>query len=409
MTPRRRIADENGWALVTAMLLMAIMLSTILGVASFVDGQTKLGATSRKRETAFNYAEAAMNMQVYQMSRDWPGFGQALTPYVTCTPASSSTRCPNATALTNLISSPDATGVSWSTQVHDNGGTSPNFYSDSAVLAQPGYDLNKDGRLWVRAQVTARGKTRTIVELVRVQDEALDLPHAAVVAGRLEVSNNGNKTAVDTQNGTGANGFVAVRCSVLMNETTPCLADALGSAPTQTQAKWDNLVQTQISPYSGHVQTAYNAAPAMTDINRYQLKVRAIADGTYYATCPATLPSAPVAYIESGDCTFTSNTTWNSATVPGIVLINSGTITIKGTADYWGVIYAANAQGSTGAVVTLAGSGTVHGGVFADGQGVVVAGGTSQNNIKYEDTALSNIKGYGTAGLIQNTWREIKS
>jgi Tfp pilus assembly protein PilX len=409
MTPRERICDEQGWALVTAMLLMAIMLSTILGVANYVDGQTKLGAISRKRETAFNYAEAAMNMQVYALSRDWPGAGQSTTPYPVCTPASSTSRCPNATELANLIASPDATGVTWTTQVHDNGGTSPNFYADSAVLAQPAYDANADGRMWVRAQVTARGKTRTIVELVRVEEEALDLPHAAVVAGRFVSTNSGNKTVVDTTNGSGANGFVGVRCTVVLNESSACLDQPLGTSPTQNQAKWDSLVQTQISPYAGHVQTGYVSTNAMSQFTRDQLKARAIADGKYFATCPATWPSGPVVWIESGNCSYSSNVTINSQAQPGLLLVNNGTLTLGGTGDYWGVIYCVNAQNSSGVVLSLNGSGTLHGGVFADGNGIVSAGGTSNNNIKYEDSSLSAVKGYGSAGLIQNTWREIKS
>ena len=112
-----------------------------------------------------------------------------------------------------------------------------------------------------------------------------------------------------------------------MNEAQPCLADPLGTSPTQTQAKWDSLVQKQISPYSGHIQTAYSGAPAITDSNRAQLKLRAIADGTYFSGCPGTLPSAPVVCIETGACTWTSNSVWNSLAAPGILILNNGTIT----------------------------------------------------------------------------------
>jgi hypothetical protein len=410
MSLHKRCNDEQGWALLTAILLMTIMLGTILSVATYIDGQTKLGAASRKRETAFNMAEAAMNMQTYALSRDWPGAGQILTPYPICTPSTVVSRCPNPTELSNLIASPDSAGAAWQTQVRDNGGdsNSANFYSDATVLSQPAYDKNMDGRMWVRATATARGKTRTIVELVRVEPESIDMPHAAVVAGRLDLTNSGNKTAIDLSKSTGAAGFVAVRCTVAWNESTPCLAQALGSPPTQTQPKWDSLVQKEISPYSGHIFPGYNGAPAISDANRAQLKLRAIADGTYYPGCPATLPSAAVVYVESGNCTWTSNTVWNSQTAPGIVIMNNGTITMKGTADFWGVIYGVNVQQSATTVVSLQGSGTIHGGVFVDGNGVVSVGGTSNSNIIYEDTALNGIKAYGNAGLIQNTWREIK-
>ena len=410
MSTRERISDEQGWALVTAMLIMAIMLTTIFGMANYVDGQTKLGATSRKRETAFNYAEAAMNMQVYALSRDWPGAGTSVVPYPNCTQSSTGSRCPNTTELANLIASPDANGVTWTTMVRDNAGTSPNFYSDASVLGQDAKDTNADGRLWVRAQATARGKTRTLIELVRVEEEGLDLPHAAVVAGKFQSTNSGNKIVVDTTGGTGANGFVGVRCSPTMGETaaTACLDQPLGTSPTQTQPKWDSLVQTQISPYSGHIQLGYQTDNAMSQFTRDQLKARAIADGKYFATCPATWPSGPVVWIESGNCSYSSNTTINSQAQPGLLLVNNGTLTLGGTGDYWGVIYCVNAQQTTGIVLSLNGSGTLHGGVFADGQGIVSAGGTSNTNIKYEDTALSAVKGYGSAGLIQNTWREIK-
>jgi Tfp pilus assembly protein PilX len=410
MTPRERATDEEGWVLVIAIMLMAIMLTTILGVARYADGQTSLGAMTRKRETAFNYAEAAMNMQVYALSRDWPGAGTTVTAYPDCSETSTSTRCPNVTQLTNLIASPDATGVKWTTKVRDNAGSSPNFYSDASVLGQDAKDTNGDGRLWVRSQVTARGKTRTIIELVRVEEEGLDLPHAAVVAGKFQSSNNGNKVVVNTINGTGANGFVGVRCSPVMGESAAqaCLDQPLGSGSTNTQAKWDALVQTQIDPYAGHVQLGYQSDNAMTQFTRDQLKARAIADGKYFATCPPSWPTGTIVWIESGNCNYTSNITVNSQSQPGLLLVNNGTLTLGGTGDYWGVIYCVNAQGSNGPVLSLNGSGTLHGGVFVDGQGIVVAGGTSNTNIKYEDSALSAVKGYGSAGLIQNTWREIK-
>ena len=67
-----------------------------------------------------------------------------------------------------------------------------------------------------------------------------------------------------------------------------------------------------------------------------------------------------------------------------------------------------NGTNINGPVLNLNGSGTLHGGVFVDGLGQVAAGGTSNTNIKYEDSSLSAVKGYGSAGLIQNTWREIQ-
>ena len=150
-TMTSRLNDERGWALVTAMIFMAMMLGTVLAVARYVDSQTKLGADSRKRETAFNMSEAALNGQMFALTQEWPGQGDSTTPDSTCTQASTGSRCPNASALANLIPSADTNGATWQTLIRDNGGSSPNFYSDAITLGQPAYDANNDKQVWVRA------------------------------------------------------------------------------------------------------------------------------------------------------------------------------------------------------------------------------------------------------------------
>jgi Tfp pilus assembly protein PilX len=397
MSLRNRLSDERGWALITAILLMTIMLGTVLSVASYVDGQTRMGANSRKRETAFNITESALNAQIFALSQDWPGTGNAGTPYPTCTQASSGTRCPNASALSALIASPDSTGATWQTVVRDDGGSAPNFYSDAATLSQPAYDANGNGKVWIRATATARGKTRTMVTLVRVEEQAEDIPHAAVIAGRMNNSNNGNKVLEDLSASTGANGFIGVRCTPTLGESTACLGQPWsgGTFP-------DSRVLTQIAPYSGHIQTGYSSAPIVNAAARARLKARAIADGTYYASCPPTLPSGDIIWIESGDCTATGG-----AGTATMLIINNGTYSLNGNATFYGVIYAINAQNSSGIVVSVHGNATVTGGVLIDGNGMFDAG-SSKENLVFDDNAYGAVKSYGTAGMIQNTWRELK-
>jgi Tfp pilus assembly protein PilX len=404
MTMRHRFGDERGWALLTAILFMTIMLGTILSVAAFIDSQTKLGADSRKRETAFNMGEAALNGQMFALSQQWPGAGAATNTalqYGTCTQASTGTHCPNALALSNLIASPDTTNATWQTVVRDNGGSSPNFYSDALTLGQPAYDANNDKQLWVRSTSTARGKTRTMVTLVRVEEQAEDLPHAAVIANRVNDSNNGSKTVVDLTNSTGANGFVGVRCTPTQNEASACLAQ-----PWTTQPSFpDDRVTTNISPYNGHVIPSYPTTTIVGDGERGRLRDRAISDGTYYASCPATLPTtSSVIWIDSGDCKYTGNV----AISTGILVINNGTFDWSGTQDFFGVIYAINAQASSGIVVSIHGNGNVRGGILIEGDGVFDVG-SSKGNLVFDDNAYKGVKTYGTAGMVQNTWREIKS
>jgi Tfp pilus assembly protein PilX len=397
-----RLSDDDGWALITAILLMTIMMATILSVANYMDGQTRQGANTRKRETAFNITEAALNAQIFALSQDWPGTGASAAPYPTCTQGSSGARCPNASALSNLIASPDASGAVWQTVVRDDGGSAPNFYSDAATLAQPSYDANGNGKVWIRATSTAKGKTRTMVTLVRVEEQAEDIPHAAVIAGRLNDSNNGNKVIVDMSASTGANGFVGVRCTPTAGEATPCLAQPRGAGT------WpDSKVLAQLDPYAGHIQTAYTGAPVVSAAGRARLKARAIADGKYYATCPASIPNAEVVWIESGDCNL-QGATVNSQANPGMVIVNNGTLSVTSQADFYGVIYMVNAQNSSGTVMTVHANGVIHGGVLIDGNGMMDAG-SSKENVIFDDTAYNSVRTYGTAGMIQNTWREIKS
>ena len=228
-----------------------------LATYSVVDTQQKHSADTRKRETAFNVAEAALNAQIYAMSRDWPGFGTAGSPYVPCTQASTGTRCPSTQTLADLFNpSPDTTdSLTWRTEVHDNEDPNEHFYSESTTRLQPSYDANRDGRLWVRSQATARGKTRTMIALVRAQEQAEELPHAALITGRLDISNNGHKTIIDASGGSSVSGLVAVRCTPQLLELKPCLGHKLVGGllsrrrwPRSTRCSASRSTRTSPSP-----------------------------------------------------------------------------------------------------------------------------------------------------------------
>ena len=214
-----------------------------------------------------------------------------------------------------------------------------------------------------------------MVTLVRVEEQAEDLPHAAVIANRVNDSNNGNKTVVDLSNSTGENGFVGVRCAPVQNEASAC-----------------------------HVIPNYPTATIVGDGERARLKDRAVSDGTYYATCPASLPvTSTVIWIDSGDCKYTGNQSVST----GMLVVNSGTFDWSGTQDFFGVIYMINAQNSSGIVAAVHGNGNIRGGVLIEGNGVFDVG-SSKGNLVFDDNAYKGVKTYGTAGMVQNTWREIK-
>jgi Tfp pilus assembly protein PilX len=409
---RRRLAeDEGGWALITALMLMVVMVVGGLSLMSAIDTQTSSSATERHRETAFNLAEGALNAQLFALSRDWAGKGMAANaaantaanPYPAwCTPASTSSRCPSGPALTSAFASADAKGATWNTTVRDDG-ASPldTFYSEDAIANQPGYDANKNGKLWVRAQATVDDKTRTIVALVQAQQQEEDIVHAAVAAGRLDLTNDGNKPLID------GGGPVVVRCPLVPNDPTgPCLGQEFGSGRFKDQGALMDFLQTQIpgtTPASDP-----SMGPAMSPDAVARLKARAIADGTYFQTCDPSKLAGDVVWVVQGTCNAPAGDI-NSPNKPGMLILERGTISVTAQTDFYGVIYALNAGSPpiAGPVVTVHANGVIHGGVLVDGPGVVEVG-SSKSNVVYTPNAFTAVQSYGTAGVIQNTWREIR-
>lgn len=178
--------------------------------------------------------------------------------------------------------SPDVeAGAAWQTSVHDNdaaGGEA--FYSDALIRSRPGYDANRDGRVWVRASATARGRTRTLVALVGAEQQEEPVVQAALITSRLEISNNGNKPPI------GANGgLVAVQIA--------------GATPV----------------------TAYAGGPASSAEARARLRATAVANGTWFASCPSPAQlTGQVVYVVGGNCPYTGNDQFNSTIAPGLLL-----------------------------------------------------------------------------------------
>ena len=114
-------------------------------------------------------------------------------------------------------------------------------------------------------------------------------------------------------------------------------------------------------------------------------------------------------WIDSGNCSYISNSIYNSSSSPGLTIINNGTISLGGTVTYYGVIYALNAQNATSTtdfVVQTTGNAQIFGGILVDGGGSVEIG-SSHVNLTFDDNAFSSIKAFGNVIPIQNTFRQI--
>jgi type II secretory pathway pseudopilin PulG len=410
---RRRLASEEGWALATAMIVMGMMLSLGLAFVAFSDNQTRSSTRERQRDAAYNYAESLINLQAYALSARWPATAAGAYPNV-CNQgnANSNSKCPGPAALSGSYVTADfSTGVTWTTQVRDNGqyaGKSyQSFYSDDILNLAPTWDANGDGEVWVRAQSKLRNKRRTIVARVKVDKHPEILPRASVIANALATGNNGRKTIINTLGLSSQPADVELRGCTAASIINLLLNLLLPNPPCLDL----NLGKGQLSPMK---LVGGFTGPAVDQAVMGRLKATADALGTHYSTCPAS-PAGKIIWVDSGNCVYNpgnSGSEVNTATDPGIFVVANGTFELTGNTVYHGIVYTLNQQNSSGRVVYVHGGAVIQGVVYADGSGSVTAGdsgdgGNNLSNITFDERVLSLLYSYLNAGVIQNTFREI--
>ena len=380
---RARLASQRGTAIVTAIALLSAMAA--LGLASYTvaDTQQVESTRERQREGSFNHAEGVLNTQAFILSRGWPG--NAGAAYPNCQVGATATRCPQSSQLAATFQTADyASGLDWRSSVRDD--VSGSAY-DATVRNAPSWDANDNNRIWIRSQATVRGRVRTMVALVRVEEANELLPRRTVIAGYFKTGNNGNKVVVETNSTASSPHPVTVRCNP--NSGSSC-------------ADWREPDQI-----NGEVAgPEFVGQPALADETVERLKERAIADGTYYAGCPSDL-AGKVVYVEQCDLSPSSNDTFNSASNPGMLIVNRGTFHPSGDFSYYGIVYMRNAQSSTGLVVDTQGCSQIFGGIWVDGPGGVDVG-ECKGNLQYLDQSFGTVASYGAAGLVQNSFREVR-
>ena len=409
----RRLRSQDGYALATAMIVMSIMLMIGLATLSFADQETNSSNRERIHESRLNLTEGVIAAEIFQMSRSWPTTVAQQYP-TSCTDSAVVAKCPTPAQLKAQFNGQDfkPATTNWTVKVRDDVvGASGQFYDDATVLARPTYDQNANGEMWVRAEGQLRDKKRVVVARVRVEKRPLTPPKAPFVAGKFNTGNNADsKVIVQTTPGV----YGVVRCdngSDVTVHTGDCVDYGSGQlSPT-------NMVKSDLNAGAA-------IAPGLVD----SLKQMAIKNGTYYASgCPAD-PSGEVVWVENGNCAYNGNMVVNGTTKKGIFIVNNGTLDLSGSVSWWGVIYALNAQncgptttgclsykGYSDNVITITGTPTVHGAIFVDGEGRLGIGNSGSSgscanclpNLMYDPSVVLNITAYGTAGIIQNTWREL--
>ncbi|HEX8073431.1 MAG TPA: hypothetical protein VF545_00475 [Thermoleophilaceae bacterium] len=391
-----RLRDESGIALITAILISVLMLSMGIALLALTDHQSAVSAKTRVQENTLSLAEGALNSQANLLGSGWPT--GAANAFPTCTETSTSSKCPNAAELKKNFTSSDfgtaGAAATWSISVRDNG--LGNFYDDTATASQPAYDASgpssvPDGLVWLRASATLRGRTRTIVAMVRSYSLGQTFPRGVVTAGRFRTSNNGKKVIVDTGNGAG----IQVRCSGTPVRGSTCL----------------DYVQDKGQVYPNIYKSDTSLPNAMTTSEVDSMRTQAQALGTYYTTCPSTVPSGRLVFVETGPCVIGNSSQINSAANPGMLIVNGGTtaplVSLGGTANFYGIIYVVNANNlSAFNVVDIGGNAQVQGAVVVDGDGGVTAG-SSKTNIVADENVFNLVSSVGNAIIVANTWREL--
>lgn len=408
--------SEQGYALVTAIVLLSIMLSLGLAIFAYSDGQTTQTRTERVRESSFNLAERALEQQTFKLSRSWAGSPNTAYP-AACTPTSALDLCPNGSELISAGDSPDAdAATTWTTIVRDNGDDDPatentgeNFYSPALVDNRPSWDANKDGVVWVRATATVRARTRMLVAKVRVESITLPFPKTSIVANTLILSNNGNKKIIDTNGpGDGELGPVLLRCAA---DPKNCVISNGGRA-------YDPASDPRIDPPA--VNHA-GADPIVGEETIAGLRDTAQANGTVYATCPTdaqlTGEVVWITEVPAAGCSYQINGSINSAQSPGIIVVERslGRFELRGNLHFWGLMYFVNTGGGPADKIVLDLDGTIvfHGSVAVEGDGAIRAGssgagGQDEPNVSFDQSLFGKLKAYGNAGILQNSWREIR-
>jgi Tfp pilus assembly protein PilX len=404
-----RSRDEQGFVLVSAIVLLTVILGLGLGLLLFTDNQQKASAQEQAGESAFRVAEAALNAQVGQVSRAWPSSEKEPypercsstenTPNGCPTPGSLSVGYPNAGTTTCPAGQKDAWGSpatnEWTTYVRDDAGGSQYFNSTTErAEAIPRYDANGNEKLWIRAVGVVQCRVVTLVTQVARQQIAVNFPKNAAAGNWFKVTNEGKKVIVNTA-GEPAElepGAVSMRCSEL--GATPC-------------KEW-NEPKEQISPNT--TTAPPTPSPIWNEVQTAAIKAQAQAMGTFHSAalgnCPTTLEemSGLPAFVEGCGNLHITGGVGNSAANPGFLVLADGTLELKGGSEFHGIIYARNQSNLSGAVVSLGGTTTVWGAIDVDGNGGIEFG-SSKANLIYEPKAIFKLKAYAGATPTRNTFR----
>lgn len=426
--PMSRLRTEQGFALATTIIMMAVMLLMGSAILEIVVTQARTTTSERAGESAFTVAEATLNAEAFLLGRSWPtSSSQMPFPAAASSPCSAQTMTGNLTtpantsSLQNQVQSilaqtygsdSNASTARWWVTACESGGRDA---WDASLLNGNAYDTSlaanptpQPRRMWVRAEAKVDGHTRSVVGLVQAGQQAVFPPNLAVATGivgadlttttgQLLTGNVAGPLVSSVVGGSGKpyQGNIGLRCSLL--DQTALLGCLSGLYKLTSMTTVAPLLQG-----NNYVDMSGNQAVSTEQVAL--LRQEAKASGTYYAnTSPSVggvangascLPSSPspagkVIFIEQvGDGTGSCLLNTAGGTQAGAVVVGSGGVRVvrsmaaaapnacpasaavptTGDGTFNGVIYTLRGRRLAGdaADIRIECGSKVYGGVFAD-------------------------------------------
>lgn len=425
---RRAASAEDGFALVTTVALVAIMLVIGTALLSVVLTQTAQTRTERVDDSAFNLAEAALNAEAFLLGRNWPqsaaqrpvpgspaapcggspgNLGQTITGPLTAAAASPS---PTVTDQVQSILSQtyagggaSATSRWWVTACEEGGRTA----WDDSLLDGLSYDPSvatapapRPRRMWVRAEALVDGRRRAVVGLVQVGQARVFPSDLAVVTGQMGAdltstlgTLNGGQVAgpllsslvaPSSPNRPVIDGTVGLRCSLLDQSALLGCLSGVFKTTSGLNPSLSGLLQS-----NDYVD--FRSDTAIAGDQLALLRQQAQASGTYYptdsagqGTVAAGAPCLPagsagkVVFIEQiGDGTGSCLLNTAGGAAARTLVVGAGGVRVQGGGTFTGVVYALHRKALPGggvcsvpgeprADVCIEGGSKVMGGVFVD-------------------------------------------
>lgn len=424
-----RAHDEQGFVLVTAIILLSVMLGLGIALVALANDQQTASAREQASEAAFNLAEAALNAQTLQLSREWPGRGTSeptLQRTCTATTSASTNYCPEPIALEKAYPSTGSTSCAgteawntslgtnkWVTYVREDVSGSPYFNSTTESTANA-YDGGRTvegvvkpwDKLWVRAVGVVDCHAVAVVSLVSEQLVHTVFPEGALSANWFETGNEGNKVIIKHA-GKAQTGKFSIRCQP---PRTAANCEKYRKAEEKNGKHSEGQIQPELTTEEREPSSASSTTLSTEQLEA--LRSQAKSEGHFYSSsnCPSTMTalSGRPTYVE-GCALKLQGGTANSSAEPGFLVLANGTINLDGGATFYGVVYDADLQKSSEVLVVVKGASKIVGEILVDGQGGIELGDKGHEVVafEYDPSAAEKFETVTGAAATRNSFRTL--